>query len=80
MTSYQKFNSMNIRDKVYNYPTKHKEGFVQAEVDSLLNEYQNIDREKFNCALMGNTVMVIDNDIIQYHCDIEKALLFGIEK
>lgn len=71
---------MNIRDKVYNYPTKHKEGFVQAEVDSLLNEYQNIDREKFNCALMGNTVMVIDNDIIQYHCDIEKALLFGIEK
>ena len=71
---------MNIKQKVHNYPTKYKEGFIQAEVDSLLNEYQDIDMEKFNSALMGNTVMIKDNDIIQYHCDIEKALLFGIEK
>ena len=71
---------MNIREKVYNYPTKHKEGFVQSEVDELLKEYPNVDMEKFNSALMGNTCMIKDNEIIQYHCDIEKALVCGIEK
>ena len=71
---------MNIREKVYNYPTKHKEGFVKSEVDELLKEYLNVDMEKFNSALMGNTCMMKDNEIIQYHCDIEKALVCGIEK
>ena len=71
---------MNIHEKVYNYPTKHKEGFVQSEVDALLKDYPNIDMEKFNSALRGNTRMVKEGEIIQYHCDIEKALICGIEK
>ena len=71
---------MNIREKVYNYPTNHQEGFVQSEVEALLKECPNIDMKKFNSALMGNTCMVKDNEIVQYHCDIEKALLCGIEK
>jgi hypothetical protein len=71
---------MNIREKVYNYPTKHKEGFVQSEVDTLLKEYPNVDMEKFNSELMGKTFMMKDNEIIQYHYDIEKALQCGIEK
>lgn len=71
---------MNIREKVYNYPTKHKEGFIQSEINALLKEYPNVDMEKFNSALMGNTCMVKDNEIIQYHCDIVKALRCGIEK
>jgi hypothetical protein len=71
---------MNIMEKVYNYPTKHKEGFIQSEVDALLKEYPNVDMEKFNSALMGNTCMVKDNEIVQYNCDIAKALLCGIEK
>ena len=71
---------MNIHEKVYNYPTKHKEGFVQSEVGALLKDYPNIDMEKFNSALMGNTCIVKEGEIIQYHCDIEKALICGIEK
>jgi hypothetical protein len=71
---------MNIRERVYNYPTKHKEGFVQSEVDALLKEYPHIDIEKFNLALMGNTCLIKDDEVIQYHYDIEKALLCGIEK
>ena len=71
---------MNIREKVYNYPTKHKEGFVKSKVDALLKKFPNIDMEKFNYALMGNTCMVKEGEIIQYHCDIEKALMCGIEK
>ena len=49
---------MNIHDKVYNYPTKHKEGFVQSEVYAILKDYRDVDMEKFNSALMGNTCMV----------------------
>ena len=71
---------MNIHDKVYNYPTKHKEGFVQSEVYAILKDYSDVDMEKFNSALMGNTCMVKDGEIVQYHCDIEKALVCGIEK
>jgi hypothetical protein len=71
---------MNITEKVYNYPTKHKEGFVQSEIDALLKDFPNIDMEKFNDALMGNTCIMKDNEIVQYHCDIEKAIICGIEK
>lgn len=71
---------MNIHKKIYKFPTKHKEGFVQSEIDALLKDYPNIDMEKFNSELMGNTCMVKEGEIIQYHCAIEKALICGIEK
>jgi hypothetical protein len=71
---------MNIKEKVYNYPTKHKEGFLQSEIEELLKEYPNIDMEKFNSSLWGNTCMIKDDEMVQYHCDIEMALLCGIEK
>ena len=29
----------NIREKVYNFKTKNKEGFVQSEIDTLLKDY-----------------------------------------
>ena len=69
----------NIREKVYNFKTKNKHGFVQSEIDSLLKNYPNINMDKFNSALMGNTCMIVDNETVMYHCDIEKALHCGIE-
>jgi hypothetical protein len=71
---------MNISDKVYNYPTKYKEGFVELEIQELLKEYPDIDMDRFNECLNCNTCMVKGNDIIQYHCDVLKALYFGIKK
>ena len=35
--------------------------------------------DMFNDALMGNTCMVKDGKIVQYHCDIYKAIICGIE-
>lgn len=72
-------NYKEIREKVYNYKTKHKQGFTKAEVKSLLKEYPAVKMERFNDALFGNTCMVIDDDLIMYHCDIEKALICGLE-
>ena len=69
----------NIREKVYNFKTKNKEGFVQSEIDMLLKDYPDINLDKFNSALRGITCMMVDNETVIYHCDIEKALCCGIE-
>lgn len=71
--------SKEIQDKIYSYKTKHKEGFLQTEVDTLLIDYPDINMDKFNDALMGNTCMLKDGKIVQYHCDIYKAIICGIE-
>lgn len=71
---------MNIEDKVNSFKTKHKQGFISSEIEELLSDYPDIDRVKFNNALSGITCMVIDDEIIIYHCDIITALRCGIEK
>jgi len=71
--------SKEIQDKIYSYKTKHKEGFLQTEIDTLLIDYPDINMDMFNDALMGNTCMVKDGKIVQYHCDIYKAIICGIE-
>lgn len=71
--------SKEIEDKVYNFKTKHKEGFIKIEIETLLKDYPKISMEKFNEALFGNTCMIKDGEMVQYHCDIYKALICGIE-
>jgi hypothetical protein len=69
----------SIGNKVYSFKTKHKEGFTDSEVEELLKDFPDINMDKFNDALMGNTCMMRDGEIIQYHCDILSALRCGIE-
>ena len=69
----------SIRDKVNNFKTTYKEGFIKSEVDSLLKDYPDINMDKFYNALRGNTCMIRDGKVIMYHCDIENALKCGIE-
>jgi len=71
---------LDVYDKVYSYKTKYRQGFIASEEAELLKQFPDIDMEKYNDAMMGNTCMVIDGQTIIYHCDIEKALLCGIEK
>lgn len=72
---------MNIREKVYNFKTENKEGFTYDEINLLLKDFSdvNINMKRFDDALMGITCMMIDDKFIIYHCDVEKALLCGIE-
>ena len=74
-----KANYKEIRRVVYNFKTKNKEGFVQSEIDKLLSDYKGINMDKFNSAIYGNTCMIIDGEIVTYHCDVEMALICGIE-
>ena len=68
-----------IQQKVDNFKTKHKQGFVPDEIRTLLKEYPGINMDKFNDALMGITCMMIGGEIITYHCDVEKAIRCGVE-
>lgn len=70
----------DIQSFVYEYKTKHKEGFTPTELENIKKEFPfEINEEKFNNAMMGNTCMMIDDVIITYHCDVVTALRCGSE-
>lgn len=70
--------SIHLKNLVYNYKTKYEQGFTQEEINELLSRFPKINMDKFNDALMGNTCMTRDGEIIRYHCDIYTALDCGI--
>lgn len=70
---------MEIREKVYGFKTKHKEGFTLTDIEELLQDYPNMNRDRFDDALMGDTCLVIDDEIVRYHHDVELALRCGVE-
>ncbi len=74
----KQLNSKNISEIINNYPTKYKEGFMESEVNSLLEKY-GLDSKKFYEKLGVNTCIEIDGEILTYHCDIETALFCLIE-
>lgn len=67
-----------IKDFVYSYKTKHKQGFTKTEIESLLEE-MNINEKRFYKALGINTCMVIEGEIITYHTDVLKSVICAVE-
>lgn len=65
---------MSIHKYIYGFKTKHKEGFTSSEIDEVLSHFNITDIEKFNKIMGCNTCMVIDEQIITYHCDVELAV------
>ena len=70
---------MDIREEVNSYKTKHKHGFTRDEYMKLLENYPNINMERFYDALNGITCMSIDDENVVFHHDIELAIRCGIE-
>jgi len=70
---------MNISKMIKNFKSKYKEGLTNDEVEALLLNFPGINKERFNAALCCVTCMVIDDVIILYRHDIEKAIRCGIE-
>ena len=73
-----KLTSKNLSEFIYSYPTKYPEGFLSSETKSILVSH-NIDENEFYKILGVNTCMVRDNQVLNYHCDIELALRCIIE-
>jgi len=64
---------MTISEFINRYPTKHKEGFTDDEIKELISLFDNdndIDIKRFNTSMRGHTCMMVDGDIVNYHCDI----------
>ena len=70
---------MNLQEKVFNYPTKYKEGFTHKEIEALLEEFPGVHRDKFDDALCGITCLIREEGFVIYHCDILSALRCGLE-
>lgn len=71
---------INLKDMIYNYPTKSEYGFNKKELELLLTWFPTINMKKFNDAMIGNTCMVDEVEgIITYHIDVLTALRCGLE-
>ena len=68
----------NVEDFIYEYPTKNEHGFIASEINDMLEKY-SIDKDKFYTALGINTCMIIDGEVVTYHCDVLKGLRCVIE-
>lgn len=73
----------DVEEYIYDFPTKHKEGFTDGEVDHVqklfTGMYPSFNSESYNKAFYGNTCMLKGRDRISYHCDVYHAVLCGIE-
>lgn len=70
-----------IRDKVYSFKTSSDLGFTSNELDVLLQEFPDLDKEKYGNALQGITCTANENgEMVIYHCDVYKALCCGTAK
>ena len=69
-----------IEGIIGSYKTKHQGGFTYEEIEQLLKKFPGIDQQKFDDALCGITCTMKNEEMIIYHCDVEKALRCGIEK
>lgn len=68
-----------LKQIVYNYQTKYKEGFIYEEIISFTNSFNNINMDKFWKAMECNTCLIKDGNVVSYHTDVFHALLCGLE-
>ena len=70
---------MSLQETVYNYPTKHPEGFTLAELEALLKKYPKANIEKFNKALGSHTAIIVNKELITFHEDVLMALTCSLK-
>jgi len=69
-----------LENLVYNYKTTHKQGFLFSEEMEILKQFPDINIDKYNDAMRGNTCQMDEKGgFIIYHCDVFHALLCGLE-
>ena len=74
----EELKSEDIKELIEEYPTKNKEGFIHSEIMEIIIKY-GIPSDTFFDALGVNTCMMIDGDMVTYHCDIMTALYCVVE-
>ena len=69
-----------VFDLVYQYPTKHQLGFTNSEIEDILKNFPNINREYYEKAMTCLTCSMVDDEMVTYHSDVENALICGLKK
>ena len=70
---------VDFRKVIEDYATKYEKGFTCDEQRDLCTKL-DVDVDEYYEKLGINTCMVIDGDIITYHCDVEMAIGACLEK
>ena len=68
----------DLEKLVYDWPTKHKEGFTDEEQLDIIS-HMGCDKDTYFDKLEVNTCMMIDGETITYHCDVLTALRCTLE-
>jgi len=68
-----------LEDLVYNYPTKHQEGFIWAEQQELVKKFPDINMDKYWSVQTGITCINSTDGLLIYHCDVLQSLICGLE-
>jgi hypothetical protein len=71
---------MPVSFYVYTFYTKHAEGFLQSEIDKLLEVFPQIVEEDFLDILLENTCIIINHQVIMRKEDIELALFHCLKQ
>ena len=75
-----KYDVQMLETLVNKYPTKHEHGFIDPEIKELLDLFENLNMDKWDNAMRGNTCMMDAKDgFIIYHCDILTGLRCALE-
>lgn len=69
---------MNLEAIVNNYHTKYESGFTNYELEDLLTNFPEIDRDRFYASFLGTTYCIIDGVSVKYHVDVLMALYNGL--
>lgn len=73
---------MDYRERVNKFPRKYEEGFLNEEIEKLVQEISaetQFARDKFDAAMWGHTCLLKEEGIVIYPWDVEKAIECGLE-
>jgi hypothetical protein len=63
----------HLKEYIYEYPTKHKEGFTDSELLKIIYDL-HLGKGRFFDKLGVNTCMVIEEEIVLYHEDVLRTI------
>ena len=68
-----------MHEIISKYETLHEEGFIRSEIEKLLTDNPEINKDSFYDALRAVTCIKIDGEFVIYNSDIAIAIACGLE-
>lgn len=62
-----------LENKIYMFKTKYPQGFTSNEIFELLLDFPQFTIGQINQQFIGDGCMIIDEDMIHYHCDVYRV-------